>query len=575
MKHLNGPISALIIAAVLFGPTFTSVTAQSKSDELVRPTKEAPVFSDADRQAELTRRRSAIAESMKDESVLVMMSAEPRIYSQNVDFMYRQENNFFYLTSLKQKDAVLVITKNAGVIREILFLPKRNPERELWDGKMYSEDDARRISGLTEIIAGNRFRAFLNALKNNEDHALGDSQFVSSNFKNIYMVLPNSPSDSNGFREYGREQEIAKDIKDRQVVNLRPTFARLRLVKSPYEIAMLRHAVDITIEAQKRAMGTARNAKWEYEVQAEVEYVFRKRNASYWGYQSIVGCGPNATTLHYVESQGAIRDGEILLMDVGAEYQQYTADVTRSFPVNGKFTKEQREIYDIVYEAQDNSAAKIRPGVLFNEGRVAAAETIEAGLARLGLITGIGDFIPGTERTVSDGRGGTRKTGTPQYTLWFMHGWGHWLGMNVHDVGDYSTPMQPGMVFTNEPGIYIRLDALDYMDRSNPEIAKFIEKIRPAYERYKGIGVRIEDVLMVTETGVEWLTKELPRRAPDIEAFMGLAKSSSMYKGAISFSQLEPTSPEFLLNYSVGDTFRQRNARKGDRIRTLIDSHTH
>lgn len=577
MKIFKSSLSLSLVVFLCFGPMFTSAIAGSKDEEPRNSVKSAPMFSDSKRQSELARRRAAIADSMQDASILVMMSAEPRIYSQNVDFMYRQENNFFYLTSLKQKDAALVITKKAGVTREFLFLPRRNPQRELWDGKMYSEDDARRISGITEIIASSQFPALMNALKNNQDHTLGESPFVSADFKNIYMVLPNVPSDTNGFREFGREQDIAKEIQNRKVINLRPTFARLRLVKSPYEIAMLRHAVDITIEAQKRAMGTVRNAKWEYEVQAEVEYVFRKRNAAYWGYQSIVGCGPNATTLHYVESQGAIRDGEILLMDVGAEYEQYTADVTRSFPVNGKFTKEQRDIYDIVYEAQEKSAAKIRPGVLFNEGRVAAAETIEAGLARLGLITGIGDFIPGTERTVSDGRGGTRVTGTPQYTLWFMHGWGHWLGMNVHDVGDYSTPMQPGMVFTNEPGIYIRLDALDYMDRSNPQVASFIEKIRPAYERYKGVGVRIEDVLMVTETGVEWLTKELPRSVADIERFMSLSGTSGMYKDAISFRRFEMPAPGFLLTNAITAALREPVVRRVDRDsrRIHLDSHAH
>lgn len=528
--------SALVLILVLSG-TLTPRTAGANSKDLIQSTKPSPVFSDADRQAELARRRGAIAQSMLDGSVLVMMAAEPRIYSQNVDFMYRQENNFFYLTSLKQKDAALVITKKGGVVRELLFVPRRNPQRELWDGRMYSEEDARRISGITEIIPASELPGFLNALRSGEEHKLGGTSFIPSEHRNVYMVLPNNSSDANGVREFGREQDLSRQLEGRQMINLRPTFAKLRLVKTPYEIAMLRHAVDITIEAQKRAMATVQNAKWEYEVQAEVEYVFRKRNASYWGYQSIVGCGPNATTLHYVESQGRVTPGEILLMDVGAEFEQYTADVTRSFPVNGSFTKEQREIYDIVYKAQEDSAAKIKPGALFNDGRVAAAKTIEEGLAKLGLITGVGDFIPGTEREVTDSMGFKRKTGTPQYTLWFMHGWGHWLGMNVHDVGDYATPMVPGMVFTNEPGIYIRLDALDYMDRSNPAIARFIDRIRPAYERYKGIGVRIEDVLMVTPSGVEWLTKELPRSSSDIESFMNRARTTNAVKDALAIQR--------------------------------------
>ena len=534
---MNRIISWALASILIFSGTVTPRTAGADSKDLIQPTKPSPAFSDSDRQAELARRRSAIAQSMLDGSVLVMLAAEPRIYSQNVDFMYRQENNFFYLTSLKQKDAALVITKKGGVVREVLFLPKRNPQRELWDGRMYSEEDARRISGISQVVPATELPVFLGALRNEVDHWVGGAAFIPSEHRNVYMVLPNNSSDTNGVREFGREQELSRQLPGRQVFNLRPTFAKLRLVKSPYEIAMLRHAVDITIEAQKRAMATVQNAKWEYEVQAEVEYVFRKRNASYWGYQSIVGCGPNATTLHYVESQGRVTPGEILLMDVGAEFEQYTADVTRSFPVNGRFTKEQREIYDIVYKAQEDSAAKIKPGVLFNDGRVAAAKTIEEGLAKLGLITGVGDFIPGTEREVTDSMGLKRKTGTPQYTLWFMHGWGHWLGMNVHDVGDYATPMASGMVFTNEPGIYIRLDALDYMDRSNPAIARFIDRIKPAYEKYKGIGVRIEDVLMVTPSGVEWLTKELPRSADDIENFMDRARTANMVRDALAIQR--------------------------------------
>jgi len=568
-------LASLLIVIVTSSPMFSSANSSPSVADLITPTKAAPSFSDSERQLELGRRRAAISESMLDGSVLVMMSAEPRIYSQNVDFMYRQENNFFYLTALKQKGAILVMTKKDGVVKEVVFLPRRDPQRELWDGKMYSEEDARRISGINTIVSASELPSFLNALKNVTQYESGAFSFVASQHENIYMVLPNNASDTNGVREYRREQDLAKELDGRKIFNLRPTFAKLRLVKSAYEIAMLRHAVDITIEAQKRAMATVQNARWEYEVQAEVEYVFRKRNASYWGYQSIVGCGPNATTLHYVESQGTVREGEILLMDVGAEYEQYTADVTRSFPVNGRFTKEQREIYEIVYDAQERSAAKIRPGVLFNEGRVAAAETIEAGLARLGLITGVGHFIPGTEREVSDGRGGTRTVGTPQYTMWFMHGWGHWLGMNVHDVGDYSTPMRPGMVFTNEPGIYIRLDALDYMDRSNPKVAAFIEKIRPVYEKYKGIGVRIEDVLMVTETGVEWLTGRLPRSVDEIEAFMSRARTDNTVKNALSIRGLSGSGYDFPFIAGLHAAPRNRDSVGTRSMGGGHDSHSH
>lgn len=241
-----------------------------------------------------------------------------------------------------------------------------------------------------------------------------------------------------------------------------------------------------------------KKADWEYEVQAEVEYTFRRRNADYWGYPSIVGCGPNATTLHYVESQSPIVKGDLLLMDVGAEYDHYTADVTRTFPVNGKFTKEQAEIYQIVYDAQEAVARATKPGVAYQQLNQIAVKVIADGLYGLGLTT---------------------KKEPGQHRLWFMHGLGHWLGMNVHDVGDYGAPLKPGMVFTNEPGIYIRADALDNLP-DTPESRAFIAKVKPAFEKYKNIGVRIEDDMLVTATGVEWMTAKLPRKISDIEAFM-------------------------------------------------------
>ena len=189
----------------------------------------------------------------------------------------------------------------------------------------------------------------------------------------------------------------------------------------------MQHAIDITSEALMRSMGMIGKANWEYEVHAEVDYTFRRRNADYWGYPSIVGCGGNATTLHYVESQGAVKKGDLMLMDVGAEYDHYTADVTRTFPVNGKFSKEQAEIYQIVYDAQEAAAKTIKPGARFGEPASAALGEIKNGLAKLGLIT-----APDA-KFQADFNG--RTVEIDQYRLWYMHGWGHWLGMNVHDVG--------------------------------------------------------------------------------------------------------------------------------------------
>jgi Xaa-Pro aminopeptidase len=495
----------------------------------------SPQFTDAERQTELATRRANVFKQMNDKSVMILFGAEPKIYAGDVDFMYRQENNLYYLTNLKQAGAALVLVKDGAAMQEILFLPKRNPQFESWMGKMYSHEDATRISGLKTILEANELANFLKSVKEKKKFSSGTAS-VENSAKSLYLLLPKSSFDTDGEREYRAEKEflmdfakISTDEKTKQfkyepllgyeIYNANPIFAKLRLIKSPMEIKLVQHAIDISNEAHMRSQAIASRVNWEYEVQAEVEYTFRRRNADYWGYPSIVGCGPNATTLHYEESQSPVKSGDLFLMDVGAEYDHYTADITRTFPVNGKFTKEQAEIYQAVYDTQEEVAKLMKPGAKFSQLSQAASKKISEGLLKLGLVTDANGFIPGTEKQVSDGKGGTRTTGTPQYFLWYFHGFGHWLGMNVHDVGDYATPLQAGMIFTNEPGIYIRENALDYLPKT-AETEAWIAKIRPAFEKYKNIGVRIEDDMLITDTGVEWMTKNLPRKISDIEAFM-------------------------------------------------------
>ena len=479
-------ISAFLLVAITSSMAFAFV---GPTKVLVTPP--APRFTDAERHAELAKRRAAVAAKLADNSVLILMSAEPKLYTNDVDYVYRQENNLYYLTALKQEGATLVIAKSGGNFTETLFLPKRDPRREAWEGKMYSREQATAVSGLTRIFDATERKEFLDGLKAKKDAGPA----------NIYLLLPDNENDVNGKREFVQELELSKELTAYKVENAQPIFAALRHIKSPYELKLMQHAIDITTEAQMRSMATVGRASWEYEVHAEVEYTFRRRNADFWGYPSIVGCGANATTLHYVESQSPIKKGELLLMDVGAEYEHYTADVTRTYPVNGKFTKEQAEIYQIVFDAQEAVAKATKPGVTFGQLSQIARSTINDGLFKLGL--------------VSDKN--SRQAG-----VWNIHGLGHWLGMNVHDVGDYGAKLAPGMIYTNEPGIYIREDALDNLPNT-PEMNAFKEKVRPMFEKYKNIGVRIEDDMLVTETGVEWMTGKLPRSIADIEGFMATA----------------------------------------------------
>ncbi len=496
MKKFTSLLLFLSIGAV----TLPTNLIAGPTSILVAP--KAPKFTDAERHAELERRRAAVAAKMADKSMLILFSAEPKLYTNDVDYVYRQENNLFYLTGLKQDGATFVMTKDGGTVTETLFLPKRVPVREAWEGKMYSREQASAISGLRTIVDASERNGFVAALKEKKAFAAREGGVsISSMPESLYLLLPSGERDENGQREFRVEQEFAKALTGFKIVNAQPIFGELRLVKSPYELKILQHAVDISIEAHMRAMATVGRADWEYEVHAELEYTFRRRNADFWGYPSIVGCGPNATTLHYVESQSPVRKGEVLLIDAAAEYDHYTADITRTFPVNGKFTKEQAEIYQIVYDAQEAVARATKPGVTFAQLGQIARETINDGLFKLGLVT---------------------DKNSRQVGYWFIHGLGHWIGMNVHDVGGYQTPLKPGNVYTNEPGIYIREDALDNLP-DTPENRAFKEKVRPAFEKYKNIGVRIEDDMLVTANGVEWMSGKLPRSIADIEAFMAVA----------------------------------------------------
>ncbi|HKZ80374.1 MAG TPA: aminopeptidase P family protein [Pyrinomonadaceae bacterium] len=527
-------IFLLVTAAVIvLANTPLAMPAKATADALsavVRTAPPAPIIDEKDRLAELGQRRARVSQAIGANAMLILFSAEPRVYTNDVDYQFRQENNLYYLTNLKQKGATLVLIPGNRQVPEILFLPRRNPAAETWTGHMYSPEEARQISGVKEVWEAGEFQPFLQAVRMRQPYrpkpdklllsATVEQAGTASDFESlfaaagknealIYLLVPAEPDS----REYKQEQrfaaEWAKLASGYSVRNAGPIFSEMRLRKSDLELRLLQHAIDITTEAQERAWITAGSAKWEYEVDAQVAYTYKLRNADHWGYPSIVGCGPNATTLHYEESQGPVTPGSLLLMDVGAEYEHYTADVTRTFPVNGKFSPAQAEIYRIVYDAQEAGARTIRPGAYVSDVHRAATEVIKDGLLKLGLIT---------------------DKNSEQYRMWFMHGTSHWLGMNVHDVGNYGTKLEPGMVFTLEPGIYIRPDALDYppFGSSKEDWDKLKNTVLPAFEKFKGIGVRIEDDMLVTRDGTRWLTEALPREMSAIESFIARGRAARL-----------------------------------------------
>jgi Xaa-Pro aminopeptidase len=484
-----------------------------------------PVSWQRDRVADLAARRKAMMERIGPKAVLILFAAEPRNYANDVDWPYRQENDFFYLTGLTQPGATLVLIPGADKVKELLFTPRPVPSRETWTGHMYTTAESREVSGVQDVFEGAQFDSLISTLAPRARGALGIAEaagggrggrggrdgrggaespwgtefskmteLANSGDLHLYMILPARPNAV----EYRREQEFAGKlagvgagfaIKDASAI-----FGELRRVKSQRELDILQHAVDITAEAFQRAYARAVAGTWEYEIQAEFEYTFLRRNA-HWGYPCIVGSGVNATTLHYESNKSRMKDGDLLLMDDAAEFDQYSVDVTRTIPVNGKFTKEQAEIYRLVYDAQQAGFRNAKPGKPSNAMQNAANEVFKQGLLKLGLITD--------------------PENQAQVRVWSIHGMSHGIGLAVHDPG--GRELQPGMVVTMEPGLYFRPDALDNLP-DTPEMKKFAEAVRPAFEKYKGIGVRIEDDVLITAAEPKVLSNAIPSRLEDVEA---------------------------------------------------------
>src|SRR5713101_1570393 len=327
----------ILLSALALPPVKAGETTVPR---VIRITPPAPVFDETKRLEELATRRKRVADAIGPKGLLIMFSAEPRVYTNDVDYQFRQENNLYYLTNLNQKRATLVLMPGNAQLPEVLFLPRRNAAAETWTGHMYSAQEAAQLSGLKEIWEVSEFDGFVKALRNHEafrprpenvllssqtsaESANGfDALFGAATKNEASLFLLQLPTQGES-REYRQEQRFAATWPKESgftIQNASPIFAQMRLRKSPMELEIMQHAIDISIEAHERAQTFASQAKWEYEVDAQVAYTFKLRNADNWGYPDIVGCGPNATTLHYEESQGPVKTGNLMLMDVGAEY---------------------------------------------------------------------------------------------------------------------------------------------------------------------------------------------------------------------------------------------------------------
>jgi Xaa-Pro aminopeptidase len=455
---------------------------------------------------DLAARRSRVMEKLGTDAMLVLWSAPPQRYSLDVDYEYRQDSNLYYLTGLTQEDTILVLMPGNAKRREILFIKDRNPAREHWTGRLLSAAEASERTGIETVLTTSQFDTFAAAMLDRRPFGVVDEKESPKFFAalaegraQVKVVL----NPGRGLNEpLSKALEFARQIRDRffgfQVGDAASLLTEQRTVKTPYERGVLIRDLEISSDAQLAGMRSARPGAFEYEVKAAIEAVFRGRGAVSWSYPSIVGSGPNATVLHYPGSDRQMQAGELLLVDAAANYQYMSGDITRTYPVSGVFSPLHKDVYQIVLQAQDEGIAAAAKGASLQAIHDRTVDVVKAGLLKLGLIT---------------------DTQGDQYRMWYTHGSSHYIGVDVHDVGDRTRPVVPGMAFTIEPGIYIRQSALDALPPT-PENAALIARIGPAVKKYQDIGVRIEDSFLMEETGLRRLSAAVPRTVDEIEALM-------------------------------------------------------
>jgi Xaa-Pro aminopeptidase len=465
-------------------------------------------------QQDLKARRARAMEKLGADTVAVFWSAPPRVYSNDINYEYRQDSNLLYLTGIDQEDTILVLMPGNRSKREILFVREADARREHWNGHSLTPPEASAASGIETVLTANQFEPFMAGVLSGQGgpaigqadeakvffDALGQGRANLAVLLEPQRTLTDPPGPARQFAARMRDRFFGFLVKDAT-----PGLAELRQIKTPYEQAVLRESVVISTEAHKAGMRAAAPGKWEYEVEAAIEEVYLRSGAMSWGYPSIVGSGPNATILHYQKSTRQMQNGDLLLVDAAGNFHGLTGDITRTYPVNGRFTPEQREIYQIVLAAQEAGIKAAKVGGRTEDIQNACDEVLRAGLVKLGLVT--------------------EPTGT-QFKVWATHGVTHWIGLDVHDVGVRGKPLAPGMAFTIEPGIYVREQALNDLPKT-AENAAFVEKVRAAVEKYKNIGVRIEDSFLLFESGVENLSAAVPRTLEDVERFLAEAHSNS------------------------------------------------
>ena len=445
--------------------------------------------------SEYAARRAALGALAGDGALVVLGAPEP-LHDHEY---FSQSPHLRYLTGWNAPFAALLLIRNGGEQREMLFVPPRSPGAEVWTGAIPSFGDAQRLSGLpTRDIA--------------DLVPLCDSLLGEHVRMRIVGELegPSSPLAVSIPTDRAFMNELARKHPDGAIVDGNRLVLQLRGQKSATEVALLRTSIDITVRAHEEVMRMLTPGWNEFEVQALVEYTYRRNGADRPGFTTIAGSGDNATTLHYWRNDRPIQAGELMVLDIGASYGGYSADVTRTVPVSGRFSTEQRAIYELVRRAQTAGEQAMRIGAAQYAPQQAAAEVLASGLASIGLIE---------SPTATYDCDATGERQCPQLRLYYMHGLGHGIGLEVHDpdISDGST-WAVGSVVTIEPGVYVRRNMAEVLP-DTPRNRALLGKITGAVARYAGIGVRIEDDYLLTASGLEWLSK-LPREASEVERLM-------------------------------------------------------
>ena len=449
--------------------------------------------------AEYAQRRTALAAKMQDGVLLAIGAQEP---AQDYLSFYQTEP-FTYLTGYQEPNAALVIVKRGGQTSSMLFVEEKDPAAEVWTGRRFGPEGASKATGI-DARPIEQLRTTLDSLLSSASqlYVVGDVR-LSGGAGEEGAVLSRDDQFVRG---------VASKYPSVKLTSANQLVAMLRSTKSAAELDLIRKAVTITVEAQKEAMRAIEPGMNEFEVQALIEYTFRRNGADRPSFGTIVGSGPNSTTLHYNADDRFMNPGDVVVMDIGASYRGYAADVTRTVPVSGTFTPDQRAIYQIVRDAQAAAERQAKLGAKAQLMSDSASAVIAAGLARVGLIE--------SPNATYDCGSTQQPQQCAQLELYYMHGLGHGIGLEVHDPDQFyfTGTIARGSAFTIEPGIYVRENLLEILPKTAKNDA-LVAKIRPAVEKFRNIGIRIEDDYIGTEQGVEWISRA-PREIAEVEAMM-------------------------------------------------------